>query len=85
MDRCPRDKSASGSIGQVARERLGKHYAFQSAQRLKLNFYEEMARRSNGAFWLLKLDVMDHSCTKIPTVWAQSVAQSKFRMVDFHI
>lgn len=72
------DTSLRGSLtGQVARDRLGQHYAFQSAQRLRLARYEEQARRSDGEFWLLKMDKADHSGTKCPTVWSQFGAQHR--------
>jgi hypothetical protein len=68
MDSNPRGQ---GSLGEIARSRLGQHYQFQGAQRIKMAYYEEQARRSGGEVWILKLDVMDHSNTVLPTVWSQ--------------
>lgn len=68
MDSSPRDRVG---LGQTARLRLGDHYKFQSAQRLKKNALEERARRSDAQFWVLTQDKMDHSTTQLPTIWTQ--------------
>ena len=52
-------------------QRLGQHFAFQSAQRLAQGRIEEECKQSNGRKWFMKIDKMDQSKTILPTIWSQ--------------
>ena len=49
--------------------RLGQHFAFQSAQRLVVARVEELCIQSVGKYWLLIIDKIDQNACELPTVW----------------
>ena len=67
MDLCPR---ANQSLLNALRQRLGKHFQFQSAQRVRVDAIMERCRQSNGTQWFFTIDKMDQTATICPTFWS---------------
>ena len=53
------------------RDRLGSHWDFQSAQRMKQSLLEEKCIQSNGRKWLMDIDKMDQQAVFLPAIWSQ--------------
>ena len=68
MDLCPRSNQ---SLLQGLRTRLGAHFNFQSAQRVKVDEIAERCRQSGGNAWFFTIDKMDQTATICPTIWSQ--------------
>ena len=68
MDLCPRSNQ---SLLQSLRSRLGAHFNFQSAQRVKVDEIAERCRQSGGNAWFFTIDKMDQTATIMPTIWSQ--------------
>ena len=58
-------------ILDALKERLARHYEFQSAQRLAQARVEEICHQSQGTKWSMVIDKMDQQRTILPAVWAQ--------------
>jgi len=68
IDLCPR---ADAVLMNAYRNRLGRHFKFQSSQRLGEGRCEEACVQSGGDQWFMHLDKMDQTRTIIPTIWSQ--------------
>ena len=68
MDQCPRSNQ---SLLQALRARLGAHFKFQSAQRVRIDDIAERCRQSGGKAWFFTIDKMDQTATICPTIWSQ--------------
>jgi hypothetical protein len=65
----------------ILKDRLGQHYAFQSAQRLAQGLLMEKCIQSLGLKWFFKIDKMDQNSAIVPTVWSQ-LASGLFKEGD---
>ena len=71
LDLTPRSQPL---LMEALKQRLGAHFAFQSAQRLAETRIEEMCDQSQGRHWIMHIDKMDQSTTILPQVWALSAS-----------
>ena len=69
VDLCPR---ANSTLLATYQRRLGRHWQFQSSQRVRIDRVAEICRQSEGARWLLITDKMDQVKTIIPMEWSQA-------------
>ena len=68
IDQTPRDQPL---VLAALKARLGSHYSFQSAQRLKQGQLEEICRASKGDKWMMKIDKMESQAINLPVIWSQ--------------
>lgn len=68
IDLCPRSDKI---LLHALTNRLGEHWAFQSAQRLCDLREEEACKHSDGEDWHMHIDRMDHTTTILPTIPSQ--------------
>ena len=78
IDRCPR--SSTVHLNALI-DRLGAHFKFQSAQRLKMDEISEHCNQSEGKKWFVKVDKMDQNAVNLPQRWSMQRTQL-FRQGD---
>ena len=61
--------------------RLSKHYAFQGAQRTKMNLIEAYCKNPAQRTWTMLADKMDQQKTNVPCIW-DLMASSLFHDAD---
>jgi len=65
------DTTARGSHAvELLKNRLGRHFDFQAAQRICQDRLEEKCVQSDGLNWFMKIDRMDHTKSTLPCIWA---------------
>ena len=78
IEQCPREEH---DLREFLKDRLGRHFDFQAAQRLAHGRVEEEAAQSAGEHWLMLIDKMDQRKTVVPFVWSQ-LRTPLFKEVD---
>ena len=68
IEQCPREEH---DLREFLKDRLGRHFDFQAAQRLAHGRVEEEAAQSSGERWLTLTEKMDQRKTVVPSVWSQ--------------
>ena len=71
LDLTPRSQP---TLMEALKQRLGAHFAFQSAQRLAETRIEEICDKSQGRHWIMHIDKMDQTTTILPQVWSLSAS-----------
>ena len=71
LDLVPRSQP---TLMEALKQRLGAHFAFQSAQRLAESRIEEICDKSQGRHWIMHIDKMDQTTTILPQVWSLSAS-----------
>ena len=66
IDRCPRNNTLLDAFGG----RLGRHFDFQSAQRLAMDQIGEKCNQSGGRCWIIKIDKMVQNARWLPLICA---------------
>ena len=68
IEQCPREEH---ELREFLKDRIGRHFDFQAAQRLSHAREEEAAAQSGGEHWLVLIDKMDQRKTVVPSIWSQ--------------
>ena len=68
IEQWPREEH---DLREFLKDRLGRHFDFQAAQRLAHGRVEDEAVQSAGEHWLTLIDKMDQRKTVMPSVWSQ--------------